>query len=939
MSIRFEAMSNSERSRTRENGKCAAPENRMAADILENLMDPVVAFDRSYRYTFISRRAGEVLHKTPEEMLGRSMWDLFPEDIDIGFRDACERAWAQRKPITVESYSQASDGWVEIYICPLDAGSAVAQWRDITERKRAEDGLRESEAQFRTLANAIPQLCWIANADGWVYWYNQRWYEYTGTAPDLMEGWGWQSVHDPATLPSVLDRWKHSIAAGEPFDMVFPLRGADGVFRPFLTRIMPVRDREGRVARWFGTNTDVSEQGKTEEALRDSEEKLRSALRRQDLLSEVLRRLLTSEEPQTIVNDLAGKVMALLDCQVFFNYLVDFRENRLRLNACAGIPDDVARGISTLEFGVAVCGCVAQLGSRIVAENIPETPDPRTDLVKSFGVKAYACHPLLSAGRVIGTLSFGSTKRSRFSPEDLELMRSVADHIAIAMERARTKESLQRSEALYRGIARSLPDGLVCAVDPELRCIAVGGELAVKWGLEPAKIEGRPVLEAVDEGMRSAVESHFRLALAGVTASYETEMRGGIVWSQYTPLREENGSLVGAMLLAVDVSERKRAEERLRHAQKLESVGLLAGGIAHDFNNLLTGVMGNASLLLDGAQPEQAEMIKGIISSTERAAHLTRQLLAYSGKGQFVTRELDVSEAVNETADLVQFSIPKSARLKLDLERRLPLVRMDPGQLQQILMNLVINAGEAIGEGHPGAITVTTSMADLRAPFVDAIGEEIAAGRYACIDVSDTGSGIAPDKRAKIFDPFFTTKFIGRGLGLAAVAGIVRSQKGGIVLESEPGKGTTFRVYLPASGAGAEQAVEAAAADGRATVMVVDDESAVRSFIGAVLRRKGYNVLTASDGQEALALCPPGGGRLDAAIVDIVMPNMSANELLPALRSRRPGVKILLTSGYSEMEARRLCAAYPSATFIQKPYTAQQIAKAMADLLDRAAAA
>ena len=499
--------------------------------------------------------------------------------------------------------------------------------------------------------------------------------------------------------------------------------------------------------------------------------------------------------------------------------------------------------------------------------------------------------------------------------------------------RKRAEEALQRSEAMYRAIASGLPDGMVCAVDAEMRCIALEGGLARRWGMESEKFEGRPVLDAVDQGLRPQVEAYFRSALAGERASYESEVRGTAIWSQYTPLRDKSGKLVGAMMVAFDISERKRAEERLRQTQKLESIGLLAGGIAHDFNNLLTGLMGNASLLLEDAPPERAELLRSIIAGTERAAHLTRQLLAYSGKGQFIVRELDVTQAVNEMADLVQFSIPKSAELRLDLQRRLPPVAMDPGQLQQILMNLVINAGEAIGEGHPGRIAVSTSVVDIGCPFTDDIGEDIAPGRYVRIEVRDTGSGIDPEKKSKIFDPFFTTKFVGRGLGLAAIAGILRAQKGGITVESTPGHGTTFRVFLPAAGKGAAAVQDSASAGGRASILVVDDEVSVRDFIGAVLRRKGYHVIQASDGQEALSLCGFAPGAISAAIVDIIMPNMAANELLPALKAMRPGMRILLTSGYSEAEARRLCVAYPGAAFIQKPYTAQQLAKAVGDLL------
>ena len=410
---------------------------------------------------------------------------------------------------------------------------------------------------------------------------------------------------------------------------------------------------------------------------------------------------------------------------------------------------------------------------------------------------------------------------------------------------------------------------------------------------------------------------------------------GSLGWtlSRAVPLLDESGEITEWFGAASDVTERKQTEERLRQTQKLESVGLLAGGVAHDFNNLLTGVIGNASLLLEDVGTDQAGLLRGIINSAERAAHLTRQLLAYSGKGQVVVRELDVSQAVNETADLVQFSLPKSVNLSLNLERRLPPVTMDPSQLQQILMNLVINGGEAIGEGNPGRITVATSMIDIPKPFIDAVGEEIQPGRHTLIDVTDTGTGIDPDKISHIFEPFFSTKFTGRGLGLAAVAGILRSQKGGITLESTPGKGTTFRVFLPTSRRHTERLAESASELTRATVLVVDDEGAVRDFIGSVLRRKGYRVLRASDGREALAVCEGIDGGIDAAIVDIVMPNMAANELLPVLKAKLPGIRILLTSGYSESEARQLCVAHPNAAFIQKPYTAQELATAVGKLL------
>lgn len=331
-----------------------------------------------------------------------------------------------------------ADGHVREYI-----GTCI----DVTERKQAEEALQESEHRFQAMADAIPQLAWMAKGDGYIFWYNRRWYEYTGTTPQQMEGWGWQRVHDPDMLPQVLERWQASIATGDPFDMEFPLRGADGQFRWFLTRVMPLKDAEGRVVRWFGTNTDISERRQTAQALRQS-------LGRFEVLAATAEALLQTREPQNLIESLCRRVMEQLDCHAFFNFLVDEKAGKLRLNACAGIPDEEARRIEWLDYGTAVCGCAARDGCRIVAEHIPTTPDPRTKLVKGYGIKAYACHPLLGPeGKVLGTLSFGSRSRETFSEDDLSLMRAVADQVATAMVRMRGEQQLKEwNETLERRV-------------------------------------------------------------------------------------------------------------------------------------------------------------------------------------------------------------------------------------------------------------------------------------------------------------------------------------------------------------------------------------------------------------------------------------------------------------------------------------------------------
>ena len=250
--------------------------HRELQNVLDSISDGLSVVDRNWRYTYFNEQGARIIGVRREDMIGGCMWELFPQAVGTKFYEGYHRAMETGQPVVLEEYyPEPMNKWLECHCYPSETGLSV-YFQDVTERRRAEDALRQSEEQFRTLANAIPQLSWMANADGWIFWYNQRWYEYTGTTPEQMEGWGWQSVHDPAMLPQVLERWRASIATGEPFDMVFPLRGADAVFRPFLTRVMPVRDREGKVVRWFGTNTDIGEQRAIEEALRESESRLRT---------------------------------------------------------------------------------------------------------------------------------------------------------------------------------------------------------------------------------------------------------------------------------------------------------------------------------------------------------------------------------------------------------------------------------------------------------------------------------------------------------------------------------------------------------------------------------------------------------------------------------------------------------------------------------------
>ncbi|MDQ6677233.1 MAG: response regulator [Acidobacteriota bacterium] len=401
------------------------------------------------------------------------------------------------------------------------------------------------------------------------------------------------------------------------------------------------------------------------------------------------------------------------------------------------------------------------------------------------------------------------------------------------------------------------------------------------------------------------------------------------------PRLDDKGEFAGFIGSCTDITEVKQAEERVLHAAKLESLGILAGGIAHDFNNLLTGILGHASLLLDEStlSSRGAESAEAIVQASETAARLTRQMLAYAGKGSFVLTQVDISLEVQNTIPLIEASVPRLVEIRLDLARRLPKIWADPTQIQQIIMNLVINAAESIGTG-AGSVVVSTGTEHLDDAAVASL--QIAPGRYVVLRVTDTGHGMDEKTKARIFDPFFTTKFTGRGLGLAAVSGIVRSCQGGIALVSKPGEGTDFRVYLPphqAPSTGKPDGEAHRAAAGKGTVLVVDDEPVVLRAAGLMLEQLGYTVLMAGNGQEAIDLFRSRPATIDVVLLDMTMPVMPGEITFQKIRAIRANAKVIVSSGFDKTEALRRFGPDIDG-FLQKPYQVSRLGEIMSGVLE-----
>jgi PAS domain S-box-containing protein len=404
-----------------------------------------------------------------------------------------------------------------------------------------------------------------------------------------------------------------------------------------------------------------------------------------------------------------------------------------------------------------------------------------------------------------------------------------------------------------------------------------------------------------------------------------------------SPIRDAADRVIGASHVARDITARKRLEQQMRDAQRLESLGVLAGGIAHDFNNLLTGIIGNASLLSD-TQPMSYSaqgLLKELTLAADRAADLTRQMLAYSGGGQFVIESTHLSEVTAEISELIKGSISKNVTVRLDLERNIPMIEADRSQIQQVIMNLIINGAEAVGDYRSGTVVVRTGALRLDEQQIrlDFSGSELRPGEYTFLEVQDDGCGMDEETKSRIFDPFFTTKFTGRGLGLAATLGIVSAHKGSIRVHSVPGEGTSFRVLFPATDRDRLKLPGWRKSTGKGLVLVVDDEDMVRKVAKSSLESHGYEVVLATNGKEAVDLLSSNPEAIALIILDLAMPTMGGEEAIRHLRAINPTLPVILSSGYSESEVMRRFAGHTLSGFLQKPYSSSRLRAAVDSVL------
>ncbi|MEO8131099.1 MAG: PAS domain-containing protein, partial [Bryobacteraceae bacterium] len=759
-------------------------------------------------------------------------------------------------------------------------------------RRRMEEALRESEAQFRTLANTIPQLCWMANADGGIFWYNERWYSYTGLTPEQMEGWGWQQVHDPTELPLVLAQWKAAIAAGEPVEMVFPLRRNDGEYRTFLTRVMPLRNSDGKLVRWFGTNTDVTEQYRTQEALRDREERLQLA-----------------------------QQAALVGT---FEWDVQTGVNRWtpELERLYGLPPGGFAGTQ-------------QHWEQLV---YPEDREAASRSVQT----AIEAGGFEGEWRVIwpdGTQHWLFGRGWLFKDDSGQPLRLIGVNVDIT-SRKKAEEELRESEARYCLLAEALPAIIFMGL-PNGRVEYVNRRWQEYTGAFTRSVDRAAILHPDDyEGAQRAKMVSLE---SGIPFEMEIRLKrhdGAYRWfrARANPVRDERGQIVKWLGIATDIEDEKLAEGRARESQKMEAIGRLAGGVAHDFNNLLMAISGYSEMALDQLQdnPPLVAHLREVKGATTRAADLTRQLLAFSRRQVNQPRLLNLNTVVDTISKLLIRLIGEDIQLELSLASELGTIRADRTQVDQIIMNLAVNARDAMPNG--GRLAIETGNVSIL-ENQPAYGE-IPAGDYVVLSVSDTGTGMDEVTKARLFEPFFTTKEEGKGtgLGLAIVYGVVTQSGGSVLVESEPGLGATFRLYFPRSLAVEEldtptDAVAPSTSSGE-TVLLVEDEQAVRKLVETMLKRRGYSVLQAATPREAIRLAGECQAPIDVLLSDVLMPEMRGSEVAKRIRALHPGIAVVFMSGYADSTFLDP-AALDKAVYMQKPFTSEELGNRIREALDR----
>jgi len=843
--------------------------------------------------------------------------------------------------------------WVLATVTAMgDGGPLHVVFQDITERKRAEADLRQREERYRLASEAAQDALWdwdlLTDRVAWAEPADGK-FGYHRSGRSASAAWWYERLHAD-DRERVVSGIHAAIADGAAsWSDEYRFRRADGSYAHLRDRAAIVRDEAGDAVRMIGAVVDRSEEIRADRLASGQSQLLEQIAAGLDL-GAVLERVARFSEAQG--RDLAAA------------FLVVSPETReLRLVAGPSLPTALreALAVTPLESGTGLGGLAATRREPVVYPDLAAVPAPQEPWCRTLreaGVAAAWAMPLFAEdGSLIGILEIHYPKPHEPDDADRRLAGLAGRLAEIAIARDRSQEALARGTQLLEQVLDNLPvgvwvldrDGRIMFGNPAGRAIWGGPrylgleEFEARRGWWAAS--GQPIAPEEWAARRAILKGQTSL---NEVVNIETfDGRSKTILNSAVPLRSLGGEIIGAILVNQDITDQRvaeaalrRSEEQLRHAQKMEAVGQLAGGIAHDFNNLLTGILSYCELILQELRP--GDPLRGdleqIRHAGQRAAGLTRQLLAFSRRQVLQPRVLSLNVTVTELDAMLRRLLGADVSLETELDPGLWYVLADPGQLEQVLVNLTVNARDAMPVG--GVVTITTANRQLQAAD-DARGNGVRPGCYVTLSVCDTGMGMDVPTQARIFDPFFTTKEAGKGtgLGLATVYGIVEQSGGHVAVESAPGQGATFTIFLPrhepSPGAPAPgQSDRRGLPTGNETLLLVEDEAAVRSSARRLLERHGYAVVEARHGREALRILEEGERAIDLVLTDLVMPEMGGREMVERLRARHPTMKVLFMSGYTERTVTSDGPMPPGTGFVEKPFTAEQLVRRTREILD-----
>jgi PAS domain S-box-containing protein len=838
--------------------------------------------------------AAKIERVAGEKVIGKSVLEAFPGVKDLGLFEVFQRVWRTGKPEyhPIGLYKDKRiEGWRENYVYKLPSGEVVAIYDDITERKRAQEALRESEELLRSILNTLPVGVWVTDSKGQILSGNlagqriwagarlvgiDRYGEYKG----WWAGTGKRIEADEWALARAITKGETSL------DEVIDIECFDGSRKTILNSAVPIRGPGRQIVGAIVVNQDITERRRAEEALQESEERYRAIMEQSPdgiFLEDIDRRCLLE---------------ANVACQRMLGYS----------------PQEIT-GLSIYDIVAADRDDMDRKLQEILTAHDSFTHE------RQYRRKDGSLLDVWLNSKVI---SFGGKKVNCTLVRDLTA-------------RKQAEKTLQESEERYRAIMEGSPDGIFLTTAENLQIVQANNAFCDLLGYSLEEIVGMSLYDIVAAD-REDIDRRFQEKL-------ERE-RPLIHERQY---RRKDGSLVDVWISAKviaygdrkvtcaiirDLTEKKAIEAQLLRAQRTESIGLLAGGIAHDLNNILSPILMNVELLQ--RQLPDHKLLSSISSSAQRGAEIVKQILNFARGMEGELLAVSPKYLLQEMKRLLQETFPKSITIETEIGKDLWSLQGDPTQLHQVLLNLCLNAKDAMEKG--GKLTLSAENLSLDEAYAG-MHPSAQVGPYLLFTVADTGKGIPPEHLDRIFDPFFTTKERGQGtgLGLSTVHGIVKGHGGFLNVYSELGRGTKFRVYLPASPS-AEMAKakkeRAPLPSGKGElILVVEDEASIREITQAALEACGYQVMAACDGSEAVALYAQHGKEIQAVITDMAMPIMDGAATIRALQKMNPEIKVIATTGMdadkvvSEMNREVVKA------FLQKPFTAERLLRTLAEVL------